>query len=60
MIRNKEERLKFIKIYADHVLNTPDEVWSKDQNIIIDSMLLGANQMDPKSYLKLKREPCKR
>ena len=60
MTRDEEERLKFIRIYADYVLKTPDKVWSAKQKVIINSLLSNANQMSPEEYLKLKGEPCKR
>ena len=34
--RNRQERLKFIELYAEWVKKTPNEVWSKQQKELID------------------------
>ena len=37
---NKEERINFIKYWVEYMKNHSDEEWSKEQNILIDSVLL--------------------
>ena len=34
--RNFEERLKFIDLYVEWLKKTPNEVWSRQQNKLID------------------------
>jgi len=36
---NKEDRLNFIKFWANYVKSCPDKEWSKQQNIIINSQI---------------------
>jgi hypothetical protein len=36
---NREERINFVKYWADYVRIHPDEEWSRQQNIIINSQL---------------------
>ena len=36
---NKEERINFVKYWANYVKTHPDEDWSEQQNIIIDSQI---------------------
>ena len=35
--RNKEERRKFVKFWANYIKEHPDKEWSRQQNVIIDS-----------------------
>ncbi|MGM5483691.1 MAG: hypothetical protein ACQER9_02105 [Nanobdellota archaeon] len=42
--KNKKERLEFVDIWAKYVCNHEDKKWSKQQNIIINSCLQGANR----------------
>lgn len=37
--KNAEERLKFVDYWADYIKKNPDKVWSKKQNVIIDSQI---------------------
>jgi len=37
--KNFEERLKFIDFWANYIKTHPDKVWSKQQNVIIDSQI---------------------
>jgi len=37
--KNAKERLKFIDFLADYVKTHPDEEWSEQQNIVIDSQI---------------------
>ena len=34
---NWEDRMNFIKYWADYVKNNPDEVWSRQQKNIVDT-----------------------
>jgi uncharacterized protein YciW len=43
--RNRKQRLEFITKYARWVKNTPNQIWSKQQKELIDSVLLSANKI---------------
>ncbi|HLC32073.1 MAG TPA: hypothetical protein VJK51_05385 [Candidatus Nanoarchaeia archaeon] len=49
---NKEDRENFIKFWADYMNDVSDEEWSRQQAILIDSQIRGA---DHKTYLKLRK-----
>ena len=51
--RDLEERPEFVRFWAAYVKRTPNEKWSTQQNIIVNSIFT-ANQ-DIKLYLKVKR-----
>ena len=55
---NNKSRMNFVKYWADYVKKSPDRVWSKQQNILINSQIQNARQakLKPKEYLKLKGE----
>lgn len=36
---NEEDRIEFIKFWAEYVKTHDDEEWSEQQNIIIDSQI---------------------
>ncbi len=37
---NKEERLNFVRFWANYIKNCEDDkVWSRQQNVLIDSQL---------------------
>jgi len=36
---NQEDRLNFIKFWAEYIKTHSDEDWSKQQNIVIDSQI---------------------
>lgn len=59
---NNEDRMWFVKYWAEYVRTHPDEVWSKQQAKLIDSMIQNARQLKltPKQYLKIKGERCMR
>ncbi len=38
-LKNFRERLDFIKFWANYIKNHPDEEWSKQQNMLIDSQI---------------------
>jgi hypothetical protein len=39
--QNKTQRLEFVKYWADYVRTHPDKDWSKQQAVLVDSMLAG-------------------
>ena len=51
---NEKERLEFVERWAEYVKKHPDKVWSKQQNMIINSCLNSAN-MTKEQYLKMKK-----
>ena len=36
---NKEERLNFVKFWAEYVRTHSDKEWSKQQNVVINSQI---------------------
>ncbi len=52
---NNKERMKFVMFWADFVRTHPDKVWSKQQNVIINSALK-SNSMTKNEYLLMKGE----
>jgi hypothetical protein len=36
---NKEDRLNFVKFWANYIRRHSDEEWSKQQNVLIDSQI---------------------
>ena len=41
---NKEERINFVKFWARYVREHDDKVWSRQQNVLINSQIIGARQ----------------
>jgi len=41
---NREDRLNFVKFWAEYVKNHDDVVWSKQQKILIDSQFINARE----------------
>lgn len=37
---NKEDRLNFIEFWANYIRTHSDEEWSKQQNVLINSMIV--------------------
>lgn len=56
---NSEDRMNFVEYWADFVRSNPDKVWSRQQRILIDSMMQNAKQfpLSAEEYLKMKGEP---
>lgn len=52
--RNMKERLWFVRYWANYMKSTPNKVWSKQQALLINSVLKSSSN-DPKMYLKIKR-----
>ena len=55
---NKEARLNFVKYWADYVRTHSDKEWSRQQNILINSIMKNAknSKLTAKEYLKIKGE----
>ena len=53
--KNFKERLEFIDKWSKFVLENEDKVWSKQQNVIINSCLRSA-EISKEDYLKLKEK----
>lgn len=56
--RNDGDRMWFVKYWAEYVRTHPDRVWSRQQNVLINSMMQNARQlkMTPGEYLEMKGE----
>jgi len=56
--KNDEDRMWFVRKWANYVKTHPDRVWSKQQNILINSMIHNAkhSSLTLKQYLKMKGE----
>ncbi len=56
--QNLQERLKFIHYYADWVKRVPNEVWSEQQAVLVDSFMLNAKnvKVTRKKYLQMVNE----
>ena len=52
--RELEERLEFVRFWAEYVKKNPNSVWSRQQAVLINSQLRGARQ-DPALYMKIKK-----
>ncbi len=54
----KKPDIEAVKKWANYVKTHPDRVWSKQQNILINSLIKNArhSKLTPKQYLKLKGE----
>jgi len=54
--QNQKERLAFIKRYSEWVKSVPNEIWSKQQAVLINSFLMSSKdfQLDRKAYLMMK------
>ncbi len=52
--RDIDERLRFVKIWANYMKKTPNKEWSRQQNILINSVIKSANQ-DAGLYLRVKK-----
>lgn len=55
---NREERMNFVEYWANYVRTHPDKDWSKQQNILINSMMKNAknSKLTPRQYLEIKGE----
>mgnify|MGYP001592807081 CR=1 FL=1 len=59
---NNEDRMWFVEYWANYVRTHPDKDWSRQQNILINSMMKNANnsKLTPREYLAIKNEKCSR
>lgn len=53
---NKKQREEFIDYWVNYMKNHSDKEWSKQQNLLINSVLKSATQLSRKEYLELKGE----
>ncbi len=55
---NKQDRMWFVEYWANYVKTHPDKVWSKQQNILINSLFKNAknSKLTKEEYLKIKGE----
>lgn len=59
---NNQDRMWFVKYWANYVRTHSDKEWSKQQNILINSMIENAKhlKLSAEQYLKIKGEKCYR
>ena len=55
---NRKSNREFIDFYVDYLKKTPNKKWSKQQNLLINSVMKSANQ-DAHLYLKVKKLAAK-
>jgi len=55
---NNEDRMWFVKYWANYVKTHSDKVWSRQQNVLINSMFRNAqnSKLTRKEYLRIKGE----
>ncbi len=55
---NNQDRMWFVDYWANYVRTHPDKEWSRQQNILINSMMKNAknSKLTPKEYLEIKGE----
>lgn len=55
---NNQDRMWFVEYWANYVRTHSDKVWSKQQNVFINSLMKNAknSKLTPKEYLKIKGE----
>uniref|UniRef100_A0A7C3WJ28 Uncharacterized protein n=1 Tax=Thermofilum pendens TaxID=2269 RepID=A0A7C3WJ28_THEPE len=53
--RRLKERLEFVRFYARWVKSVPNEVWSRQQAVLIESFLESAKNfaLSPEDYLRI-------
>lgn len=56
MEKNRQERLWFVRHWANYVKTHPDKDWSKQQNVLINSMIQNAKRypLTKEQYLEIK------
>lgn len=52
---NQKERMEFIDRWSEYILTHDDKTWSRQQNMIIDSVLKNS-KMTKEEFLKMKKE----
>ena len=58
--RNKEDRMWFLRLWAEYVRTHSDKEWSAQQNVLIDGAFATKCPLTPKEYLAIKGEKCMR
>ena len=55
---NKEERMNFVEYWAEYVRTHSDKEWSKQQNVLINSLIQNAknSKLTKEQYLRIKGE----
>ena len=55
---NNEDRMWFVEYWANYVRTHPDKEWSRQQNVLINSLMQNAknSKLTPKEYLRIKGE----
>ncbi len=55
---NSEDRINFVEYWAEFVRTHSDQEWSRQQKVLVDSMMQNAKQfpLSAEEYLKLKGE----
>ncbi len=55
---NRKARMYFVEYWANYVKTHPDKVWSKQQNVLINSLFENAKScgLTKEEYLKIKGE----
>lgn len=53
---NNEDRMWFVEYWAEYVRTHPDKLWSKQQNILINSVFRNSQntKLTKEEYLKIK------
>ncbi len=52
--RDPKERLKFVRFWANYVKTHSNKVWSKQQNLLINSVMKTMDR-SPETYFKIKK-----
>ena len=57
---NNKDRMWFVEYWANYVKTHPDKHWSRQQNILTNSLMQNVknSKMTPQQYLKIKGEIC--
>ncbi len=57
---NNKDRMWFVEYWANYVKTHSDKEWSRQQNILINSLMQNSknSKMTPQQYLKIKGEKC--
>ncbi len=53
---NQQQRNEFIDLWADYIKTHPDREWSRQQNVLINSVLKSTTQLSREEYAKIKLE----
>ncbi len=52
---NKKQREWFVDYWVNYIKTHPDKDWSRQQNLLINSVLKSVTQSSREEYLKFKR-----